>query len=123
MAIELHEEPEHKLLRVVAGGKLDRADYERFVPLVERMIQQHGPIRVLLELNDFHGWTAGALWEDVKFDLKHFRDIERLAIVGDRTWERGMATFCKPFTTASIRYFDREQRDEAAEWIRDGQES
>ncbi len=43
--------------------------------------------------------------------MKHFRDIDRLAIVGETKWEQGMATFCRPFTTAKIRYFDR--KDEA----------
>jgi hypothetical protein len=57
------------------------------------------------------------LWEDIKFDVKHFRDIERLALVGEKKWEEGMATFCKPFTTAEVRYFDRAQVDDAREWI------
>jgi hypothetical protein len=29
-----------------------------------------------------------------------------------------MASFCKPFTSATIRYFDREQADEARQWLR-----
>jgi len=44
--------------------------------------------------------------KDIKFDIKHFADIERLAMVGDKKWQHGMATFCKPFTKATIRYFD-----------------
>ena len=52
-----------------------------------------------------------------KFDVKHFADIQRLAMVGDRKWEHGMAVFCKPFTTAKIRYFDEHEADQAAEWI------
>jgi SpoIIAA-like len=72
---------------------------------------------VLFEMNDFHGWTAGALWDDIKFDVKHFRDIERVAIVGDARWQAGMAVFCRPFTTASVRYFDRAQLEQARQWI------
>ena len=57
------------------------------------------------------------LWEDIKFDLKHFADIERLAIVGEKRWEQGMAAFCRPFTSAKIRYFDHSRIEEAREWI------
>lgn len=57
-------------------------------------------------MREFHGWSMGALWEDIKFDLHHFADIERLALIGDKKWEVGMAVFCKPFTTAKIRYFE-----------------
>jgi hypothetical protein len=28
-----------------------------------------------------------------------------------------MAVFCKPFTTATIRYFDRSEADQAEAWI------
>lgn len=71
-------------------------------------------------MKDFHGWEAGALWEDIKFDVKHFRDIERLAMVGERKWEKGMSLFCKPFTTAEIRYFERGEAAQAREWLEGG---
>lgn len=116
-AIELEEKAGGKIAILKATGKLAAEDYEFFVPEIERLMNQHGKIRILLELHDFRGWSAGALWEDLKFDVKHFNDIERLAIVGDKKWEKGMAIFCKPFTTAKVRYFDMSQADEAREWI------
>jgi hypothetical protein len=80
MSVELVESFDGKVVTVRASDKLTREDYEHFVPVFERLIAQHGKIRVLFDLHDFHGWKAGALWEDMKFDVKHFRDIERLAI-------------------------------------------
>ena len=68
-------------------------------------------------MHDFHGWTAGALWEDIKFDFKHFNDLEKLALVGETRWQEGMALFCKPFTTAKIRYFDHTKAAEAKAWL------
>ncbi len=65
----------------------------------------------------FTAGVAGAAWEDLKFDLKHFNHIERLAIVGETKWEKGMSVFCRPFTTAKIRYFDHTDIDKAREWI------
>lgn len=117
MTVELQECKEGKVLIVPVSGRLEKEDYERFVPEMERLIEQHGKIRLLLETHDFHGWDAGALWEDLKFDAKHFNDIERLAIVGEKRWEKGMAIFCKPFTTAKVRYFDKSKRDEALAWV------
>lgn len=104
-------------LEVCVTGKLERDDYDLFVPAAEELIKEHGKIRVLFVMRDFHGWTAGALWEDVKFDLKHFNHIERLAIVGESKWEHGMAVFCRPFTTASLKYFDISKVNEARQWV------
>ncbi|HZY84473.1 MAG TPA: STAS/SEC14 domain-containing protein [Gemmataceae bacterium] len=117
MPVDLREEAGGKILAVRLSGKLAKQDYERLGPEVERLIKQHKKIRVLAELHDFHGWELGALWEDIKFDLKHFADIERLALVGESRWEQGMAVFCKPFTTAKVRYFDSAKLAEARDWV------
>ena len=117
MSIELIEGHDGKILTVRVSGKLTADDYHEFVPEAERLIASHGKIRVLFDMRDFHGWSLAALWEDVKFDLKHFRHIERLALVGDRTWEKWMATFCRPFTSADVRYFDQSEAAQAKQWI------
>lgn len=117
--IRLLEENGGSLVKISMSGKLHKEDYELFVPEIDRLTEQHGKIRMLVELVDFHGWTAGALWEDTKFAARHFSDIERLALVGDSTWEKGMALFCKPFTMAEVRYFDVAERDRAEAWLRE----
>jgi len=105
-----------KFLESDLHGELSRADYEMFVPLMEKQIRQQGKIRLLVTLHDFDGWDAGALWEDLKWDANHFNDIQhiqRLAIVG----EKWMTGFCRPFTTASLRYFTPAKLDQAREWL------
>ena len=117
MSVALQQEHDGQLLRVKVSDKLTSRDYERFLPELEHLIARHGKIRVLFDMHDFHGWQASALWQDVKFDLKHFKDIERLAMVGEKRWEKWMAAFCRPFTTAKIRYFDRHEAADADEWV------
>lgn len=121
--IDLQSGDNGKILSIKVSEKLTKEDYEKFVPEVEGLIKKHGKVRVLFHMHDFHGWTMGALWQDLKFDVKHFADIERLAMVGDRKWEAGMATFCKPFTTAKIRYFDASEMEQARQWIEEGSTS
>src|ERR1035441_5362627 len=80
MNIQLNEENGGKMLVVHVSGKLAKADYEHFVPEFERLVRQHGKLCVLFDMTGFHGWTAGALWEDTKFAMHHFSDIDRLAV-------------------------------------------
>ena len=117
MPLQFNEENGGKIIVVHISERLTKADYEHFVPEFERILQQHGKPRLLFDMTGLHGWDAGALWEDIKFDIKHFSDIERLAIVGEKKWQHGMATFCKPFTTATIRYFDHADATEARKWL------
>jgi hypothetical protein len=117
MSVELSEVQHGNVLEIQVTGKLDKEAYDLFLPSVESQIEACGKIRILFSMHDFHGWDAGAMWQDIKFDAKHFNDIERLAIVGDTKWEHGMAIFCKPFTTAKIRYFDQSDIEAARQWL------
>ena len=117
MPIQLNEENGGKTLVIHIRGKLVKADYEHFVPVFERLVRQHGKLRVLFDMTGFDGWDAGAMWEDIKFDIKHFADIDRLAMIGEKKWQHGMAAFCKPFTKATIRYFDHADAAEARKWL------
>ena len=119
MTIELKEDPNTNILKVNVSGKLMKEDYEEFVPMMERLIKQHGKLKILLEMHDFHGWELSALWEDIKFDINHFSDISCLAMVGESKWEHGMAIFCKPFTMAKIKYFDKSEAEQAEAWIKE----
>ena len=117
MPVLFEELADGKIMLLKLSGKLTKQDYLQFQPEVEKQIRRHGKIRVLVEMRDFHGWDAGGLWEDIKFDARHFNDVERVALVGDRKWEEWMATICKPFTTADIKYFDVAESDAARTWI------
>jgi SpoIIAA-like len=116
MPIELSQD-NGKILIIHVTGKLVKADYAHFVPEFERFLRERGELRVLFDMRGLQGWDAGAAWEDFKFDVKHFTDIERLAMVGDKKWQHGMAMFFKPFTRAKTRYFDQAEGVAAREWL------
>ncbi len=118
MPITIQEQDGGETVIVHAIGTLTKSDYKRFVPEFEHQVCQHGKLRFLFDLTEFQGWEVGALWEEVKFDLKHFADIERIAVVGDKQWQHGMTTFFKPFTKASVQYFDfNSVFAEAQKWL------
>jgi hypothetical protein len=43
------------VLLVQLSGKLTKEDYQHFVPAVERLIEQQGKLRLLVQMRDFHG--------------------------------------------------------------------
>ena len=110
------EERQDRLVEVHVKGKIDREDYQHTMPELDRLIEQQGKIRLLVDMTGFDGWTVGALWEDLKFDARHFTDIERVAMVGEKKWQKNLSWFCRPFATAKIRYFDRGAMSEARDW-------
>ncbi len=99
------------------SGKLHDEDYQNFVPLVDAAIAKHAKVRLLAQFHDFQGWDLHALWDDIKFSTTHCTKIDRIALVGDKTWEKWMAKVCKPFTMAKLRYFEASEIDAARAWL------
>ncbi len=58
MPIQLKEENGGKLINVHVSGKLEKADYEHFVPEFERLARQHGKIASALRY-DRLPWLGG----------------------------------------------------------------
>ena len=110
--------PDSGIVNVTLTSTLHQEDYATLSPKVEELVRNRGKLRMLVEMHDFHGWDMGALWEDIKFDVKHFADFERVAPVGDKKWQKGMSVFCKPFTRAKVRYFERGVEEQVAAWLK-----
>ena len=107
---------------VKLSGKLHDEDYRRFVPMIESILTAEGKVRLFVQFEEFQGWDMHAAWDDFKFGLKHYSDFERIAMVGDRRWEKWMASVCKPFTKAKVKYFDSSEVDAAWTWLQETDE-
>lgn len=120
--IETIETGTPKVVGFKLHGILHDEDYKQFVPTMETILTAEGKVRMFVQFEDFHGWDPHAAWDELKFGLRHYSDFERIAMVGDRRWERWMAAFCRPFTKAKVKYFDESEAEAAWEWLRKEEE-
>lgn len=118
---EILPQSQDDVLGVRVSGTLTEADYDRLIPFLEARVREHGPLRVLVLMEDWHGWDSiGALWEDAKMDARLNEHVERIAMVGDEEWERWMSKLSRPFAEGQLRYFDAADLDAAWTWVREG---
>ena len=87
------------------------------MPLDDAENAKEAKVNELAQFHDFHGWDAKALWDDIKFSTTHCTKIKKIALVGEKKWEKWMARVCKPFTMAKIRYFDATEIEAAKTWL------
>ncbi len=80
--------------------------------------KQYGKTNWYIEIVDFGGWEFDAAVEDLKFDIEHYDDIKRIAMVGDKKWHHWGAMVSKLFTRASVEYFDISDKAKAESWAR-----
>jgi hypothetical protein len=106
------------LVCIKVTGKLTDPDYERFIPAMEAVIAAHGKIRLYADLEDFEGWEWHAAWDDFAFGIKHWNDIERMALVGTKRWEDLAAKIADRLMPAEVRFFPVDDKAAALAWVR-----
>ncbi len=110
-------------IAIRASGKLTHEDYQNFLPQLEEQIKEHEKVSLLFEFIDFTGWELGVAIDEFKFSIKHLSTFERIALVGDKAWEKWMALMMKPFLlSGEVRYFNRENLQDAWDWLREKQD-
>lgn len=120
--IETIETGSPQVVGLKLSGKLHDEDYRQFVPGWEIISTAEGKLRLLIQFEEFHGWDLQSAWDDLNFGLKRDLGFERIAVVGDRKWEKLVASFARPFIQAEVRYFDKSEVDAAWKWIREKDE-
>lgn len=111
---------EGKTVAVRAVGKLSDADYEALLPELEKRISTYRQINLLIDLEDFEGWRLHAAWDDFAFGMTHWHHFNKIALVGDKGWEKMVAKISNVLVGGEVLFFDLDQRDRAWAWIRDG---
>jgi hypothetical protein len=117
--LEIMPESRGKIIWARGRDKLTDRDYrEVFLPKLEEVLKEHGKARLLFEAApDFAGWSAGALWEDLKLGLRHKDDFERLVVVAVPQWAKVLTNLFAHFMQGEVRTMVQGQIVQAWEWI------
>ena len=112
------EERGDGILHIIADAQLTTEEYAEFVPRFERLATPAASI--LIELGPgFTGWTLGGLWRDFKFDVEHQEQFGRMAVVGDKAWEKWGTEASGIFFAGEVRFFERVRMGLAEQWLRE----
>lgn len=102
-------------------GKLRHEDYEKLlIPEVDGLIEEHGKVRILTKVGKLEGVELRAAWDDFCFGIKHYSDIDRMALVADEDWAEWATTLAKPFVGGEVKFYRVAQMEEAWEWLKEG---
>ena len=110
----------HGVVTIKASGVVSREDYNAALPGLERLLDQHGRLRFLIDIVGVTTWSIGAMWEDLKFDTRRRKQIGRTAIIGDKRWEDWATRVSSRLFDAEMRFFAPSHADEAEAWVLGG---
>jgi len=107
-----------------ANDLLGIKDYEKIHPFIHNIINTGKKARWYFEMDDDSDSGSTGFWEDGVIEINygsmkftHSEDIELIAIVGDKKWEKCMLSIMKPFTKAKVVYFEMAEKEKAKAWI------
>lgn len=107
---------------IVASGYVSASDYEAvFVPTVESRVKQFDKLRLLYQVGpEFKGFSAGAMWDDLKLGVGHWKAWERIAIVTDVDWIANLSRFFSFAMPCPIKVFPNSAIAQATDWLTTG---
>ena len=92
-----------KILGYVVSGDVTKGDYQTLVPAVEAAVEEHATVSLLFDLTGFRWEKVSAWGADLGFGEKFHDSIGKMAIVGDKKWERHLA---QPYYAKESRFFE-----------------
>jgi len=104
-------------LQLKAVGKLTHKDYEVLMPMLDNAVKavEHPQIQALVDVSELDGWELRAAWDDFKLGVKHGREFSRIALVGNKPWEKVATKVADWFIAGEAQYF--EDDNEAVDWL------
>ena len=117
--IELISGLPDRVVGIVASGHVSASDYETvLIPTVELRLKQFDTLRLLFWLGpEFKGFTAGAMWDDLKVGVGHWKAWERIAVVTDVDWIANFGRFFSFAMPCPTRVFPNSAIAQATDWL------
>jgi len=101
------------------SGKMADDEFDELISRMEGVLKEHKKLRVYAEMEEFKGMSVNTFMKDLHYGLKHWRDIEREAVVSDKGWIKSWIGFASKIVPhIEVRVFSFEESEKAKEWVR-----
>jgi hypothetical protein len=99
-------------------GKLDPSAYDGVDEEIDTVMSCAEHVRLVLALREFDGWSGlSALGDHLSLVREHYRVPERIAIVGDKAWQKMVEKIMARFVNAQTKFFDSGDYNGAVAWV------
>ena len=85
---------------------------------VKAVVDAQGSVRLLLDMEQFRWEKINAWGADLKFGKTYRKQIDKLAIVGDKKYEKLIAKIAEPYYAREARLFNLANIEDAWTWVK-----
>jgi hypothetical protein len=116
--IEKIGETEGKVVGFKIIGNVTKADYEIMIPEIDAIIKKEESVSVLLDIRQLKGEDVDALGNHFKMFRDYHKKIDKIAVIGDKSWEEWMTKLAEGVYPKS-KFFHSADVDSAWKWLKE----
>lgn len=114
----IHIDSEGGVVTARLIGKLEPSAYDRANEEIDNVMSRSEHVRLVLDLREFDGWSGlAALGEHLSLVREHRRVPERVAVVGNKAWQKLAEKVMGKFVNAETRFFEADDYARAVDWV------
>lgn len=107
---------QNDLLNVAVFGEFTLKDFQDFEANALYSMKFQGPVSVLFDLRDMHGYTLDMAWEEIRFARENANRFRRVAVVTTDQWVAWSAWVSRLFNDVEVALF--EEPILAEQWLK-----
>jgi hypothetical protein len=119
LSIGIERQGAEYFLQLKAVGKLTHEDYQTITPMIDAALDGVAApcVNAYFDATELEGWEMRAAWDDFKIGLKHGKQFNKIALLGNKKWQELAAKCGAWFISGEVKYFQQEEASEAMAWL------
>ena len=108
----------NSVIEMEVKGDVTKDDYERLEEAIKEKLKETDKVNILCKITELSSITAKAILADFKIGVKHYRNINRMAVVSAKEWIEWWSKL-GAILPVEIKHFNTDEIDQAWNWIKD----
>jgi len=103
-------------------GKVSLEQEKEWIEKIDKVIEEHGKVRVLVVLGDEASWGVKAGIEDLKWIVNNMKKLGKIAVVSENHIWKWLIALDSPIAKLvgiNEKYFELSDIDDAWKWLRE----
>lgn len=108
---------DNRIIELDFSGEITGEDYKSVKPQIEKVMAGTGTVKFLMDMTKVKNFTMGGMYQDIKFDVQHFKNIGDTAVVASKkTFELMTKAINMIYPGAKVYHFD--ESNTALNWLK-----
>ncbi|PKV63563.1 SpoIIAA family protein [Pontibacter ramchanderi] len=120
--LEILPETHGNVLAVRVRDRLTIPDFDRYRNIVRDLMLKNEETHIYYEMVDVAWINPVAAIENGLFDIIHGLDYGRVAMVGEKRWQKWSAKLASTVKKHGIRYYNLTDKEQAMRYVLEGEE-